>query len=54
MKDKIIYWLTRRLPKKLVYWCGIRLWANATQGKWAHYEAPAVTMDEALKRFSDD
>ena len=38
------------VPRWLVYWCGIRLWADSTMGDNAIH-APDVTLDEALKRW---
>ena len=46
----IAWWL----PKKLVYFAGIRLWANASTGKWSNEEAPKITLDVALQRWDKD
>ena len=39
------------LPRKLVYYVGIRLWAHATQGDYSTVEVPAVLMTDALGRW---
>jgi hypothetical protein len=51
MIERFWFWLAWAIPKKLVYFSGIRLWAHATQGEYSHVEAPAVTMDESIKRW---
>ena len=53
MNEKFWQWLAKRMPKKLVYFCGIRLWAFATCGKYGDQEVPALKMDDALKRWED-
>lgn len=39
------------LPTSIVYWCAIRLWANATTGEYSNEEAPSVTVSDAIKRL---
>lgn len=41
------------LPKRLIYWCAIRLMANATQGKYSNQIVPDLTAMDALKRWLD-
>ena len=41
-------WLAWRVPHKLVYWCGIRLWANATTGEFGHRDAADVLLSQAV------
>ena len=43
--------LAWRLPRKLVYFCVIRMWAKTTTGKYGNTEVPALTVDEMLKRW---
>jgi hypothetical protein len=50
-KINILHLIARNLPKSLIYWCGIVIWAHATGGEYGNTEAPAVTMDEALRRW---
>jgi hypothetical protein len=45
-----IAWL---LPRRLVYWCAIRLGVNATQGEWSDQEVPALKFFDALKRWDN-
>lgn len=49
--DKIWMFVAFKLPRRLVYMCGIRLWAYSTQGKWSHCDAVGVKMEEALSRW---
>lgn len=53
MLDKLAMWLAWKLPKRLVYFCAVRLAANATQGKYSNQEVPALTAMDALKRWED-
>lgn len=49
--EKFWFWLAWAMPKKLVYMCGIRLWAHGTTGQYADTVAPELTMDEAIRRW---
>ena len=39
------------MPKRLIYWCAIRLAANATQGNYSSQVVPELTVIEALGRW---
>lgn len=45
---QIIAWL---LPKKLVYYCLIRGWVNATTNKYSDTYSMEITTDEMIKRW---
>jgi hypothetical protein len=53
--DTVGHKLTRKiawlLPHRLVYWCGLRLWANATTGEYSNELAPGMTIDTILDRW---
>ncbi len=51
MKDKIARWVVWRLPKRLVFWCYIRLHAKATCTQYSHLTPDEVTWDMALKAW---
>ena len=51
-REKAVCWFVWRLPKWVVYWCGVRLFAHATTGPWGHEEAPAVKLVDAMDRFA--
>lgn len=40
-----------KLPKSIVYWCAIRLGANATQGEYSNQSVTDLTFVDALKRW---
>lgn len=39
------------LPKKLIFYCLIRAWGNATTGKWSNEDITKVTADEMIRRW---
>jgi hypothetical protein len=52
--DKDLIWLrmAKLLPKRLVYFCGIIIGANATTGQYSKQIVPELTFMEALERWS--
>ena len=53
MIEKILIWITWRLPKSLVMWCGFRIGAYATQGKYDTQIVPELGFMDAMKRWED-
>ncbi len=51
MKDKFCIKIANLLPRKIVYWCAIRLIAKATTGKHSTQIVPELTAMDALKRW---
>lgn len=51
MKDKAWMWLAWLMPRRLAYWCTIRLGAHATTGKYSAQVVPELTFTDALKRW---
>ena len=51
MKDRWAKRLAWLLPRRLVYWCAIRIMANATTGKYGNQDVPALTAMDALQRW---
>jgi hypothetical protein len=41
------------VPKRLAYWCAVRVGVNATQGKYSDQEVPALMFMQALERWED-
>lgn len=51
MSEKFMLKLAWMLPRKLVYWCAIRVGANTTQGDYSNQVVPDLTFIDALKRW---
>lgn len=51
--ERLYKWIAWMLPRRLVYWCAIRLLAHATQGKWGSQEVPQLRAMDALQRWED-
>ena len=49
--ERLWFKLAWFIPRKLVYFAAIRLWANSTQGQWSHVYPMDVTVDEAVERW---
>ena len=54
MREKFFFWLAWKLPRRLVYWCAIRLIARATTGDWGHTIVPELTAMGALRRWDEN
>jgi hypothetical protein len=53
MKSELIYLrIAKMLPKKLVYFSGIIIGANATTGEYSSQIVPELTFMEALERWN--
>ena len=50
-KEKLLLAVVWKLPKSIVYWCAIRLGANATQGEWVNESPTDLKFMTALKRW---
>ena len=48
------YWLVRRLPKKLIYFCFMHVFAKSTTGKYSNTEVTKLTAMDAITRYSKD
>jgi len=48
------YWLVKKLPAKLIYYCFIHVMAYSTTGKYGNTIVPELSGMEAVKRFGDD
>ena len=54
MQERLIMWLSSKLPRRLVYWCAIRLYVHATTGRYSGQIVPELNALEALKRWNDN
>ena len=51
MMERFYMWLAWVLPKKLVYWCAIRLMSFATVGEYSDTVVPELKAIDALIRW---
>ncbi len=51
MTEKFWFWLSGFVPRKLAYFCTIRLGAHATTGQYGHVIVPEVTYIDVLKAW---
>lgn len=52
MKEKFLMWLSKKLPKRLVYFCFIQVVAETTTGKYENTLVPSLTAMDAIARFA--
>jgi hypothetical protein len=50
--DRTWMWIADHLPRKLVYWCAIRLGVHASSGEWSGEEVPGLLFMDALERWN--
>lgn len=50
-RDRLIQELVWRLPRRIVYWCAIRVGAEATTGQYGNTVVPELKYMDALKRW---
>lgn len=53
IREKLAFKIAWLMPHWLVYFCGIRMACNGTQGKYDHQIVPELTMMDAIKRWDD-
>jgi hypothetical protein len=51
MVERITIWLAWHMPKRIAYWCTIRVASNATTGKYSDQVVPDLKVMEALARW---
>ena len=51
MTERICMWIAWRLPRQIVYWCAIRLGAQATTGPYQDQVVPDLRFLEAIRRW---
>jgi hypothetical protein len=51
MQERLWKKLAWMLPRKLVYWCAIRVAANATTGIYSSQVVPDLTAMDAIERW---
>ncbi len=51
MKEKLLIWISWKLPRSIAYWCAIRVMAHATQGPYSDQVVPDLSAMDALKHW---
>lgn len=51
MIDRIAHWFAYRIPRRVVYWCAIRLMVHATVGRYSSQVVPDLTAGDALEMW---
>ncbi len=46
-------WIASKLPKRLVYFTTIELWARTTSGKYGNISPSTLTVAEALDKYTE-
>ncbi len=50
-REKLYMWFIWKLPRSLMYFAVIRVWAHGTQHQWGTTAPNDLTWEEALKRW---
>lgn len=53
MIDRIYQRIAWALPRKLAYWCAIRVGVYATAGEYSDQVVPELTFTDALRRWAN-
>lgn len=51
---RVARWIAWHLPRSVVYWCGVRLFAEATSGRYGNESPDEVSVMDALRRHGGD
>lgn len=51
--EKFYKWLAHRLPRRLVFFCAVRVGAETTTGKFGNTIVPEITLITCLKRWEE-
>jgi hypothetical protein len=54
MSERFVMWLAWRLPRRVVYWCAVRLGGAATAGRYSSQVVPDLKFMDALQRWGKD
>ncbi len=50
-KEKMMWALINRMPRRLVYWCALRVGVSATTGEYAQTVVPELRFMDAIQRW---
>lgn len=48
------FWLVRKLPKRLIYFCFMHVMAHSTTGQYGNTITPELTGMDAIDRYGKD
>ncbi len=51
---KFWYWIVKRIPKKIKYFCFMHIMAYSTTGKYGDTIVPELTGMDAIDRYGED
>lgn len=51
LKERILMWIAWHIPRKIAYWCTIRVIQHAAQGEWEEQEVPELLAMDILPRW---
>ncbi len=51
MNDNIYRWIARKLPKRIIYFVVIEVWAKTTSGEYGNTVVNELTIEKALNRY---
>ncbi|KKN01841.1 hypothetical protein LCGC14_1123770 [marine sediment metagenome] len=54
MIEKLTIEIAWLMPRRLVYWCAIRLGAHATTGKYSNTVTPDLLFMDGLRRWDTE
>lgn len=49
--ERLCMWLAWKMPRRLAYWCAVRVITHATQGRYSNQIVPELYAMDALKRW---
>ena len=53
VKERTIKWVAWRVPRAIVYWCVVRVWAYGISNGDGYMSPEKLTYPEALRRWDD-
>jgi hypothetical protein len=51
MVERLAIWIAWHVPRRVAYWCAIRLGAHATTGAYGNQVVPELRFTDALRRW---
>lgn len=51
LPERVCWWIAFHLPRQVIHFAAIRLWAFATSGQYGNTNVNKITVTEALTRW---